>query len=256
VGVKRLAAGAAAVLAAIAAVALAGHIGSDSNGGLKPYGLRETLPQMVASFGANARVVEIIVGSSGIYYQVIGPDQRLHIRDYSIAESEIEAGTYGFNHKTSNFVRAPTHAQSRNAVLTLGQVAPGVVDTLYGKVGFPRQGSSATLTGRSWFLQSGAQPEHRFVAAYDGSGLQRTRAPAPPDPSSAVIASSAQATTPTSSTGTKATTTHVYRFTTTISSGPTKPGKLNRITRHLMTCIARAEGNVDTIAACQRKFVP
>jgi hypothetical protein len=49
-------------------------------------------------------------------------------------------------------------------VVTLGQVDPGVVDSLYGEVGFPSQGSGATLTGRSWFLQSGAHPEHRFTA--------------------------------------------------------------------------------------------
>ena len=132
---------------------------------------------MVASFGTSARVVEIIVGSSGIYYQVIGADRQLHIRDYSILESEIEAGTYGYNRKTRNYVRALTPAQSRSAVLTLGQVDPGVVDSLYHRVGFPRQGSSATLTGRSWFLQSGAQPEHRFVAAYSGGGLNQPRPP-------------------------------------------------------------------------------
>ncbi|MFT3863780.1 MAG: hypothetical protein QM729_05860 [Solirubrobacterales bacterium] len=165
-----------AVLAAVVGVAIAGHVGVDSNGGLKPYGLQETLPGMVASFGPNARVVEIIVGSSGIYYQVIGADHRLHIRDYAIVEYEIEAGTYGYNHKTSDFVRAPTPAESRAAVLTLGQLDPGVVEGLYSKVGFPRQGSSATLTGRSWLLQYGADPDHRYVAVYDGSGLRPTQA--------------------------------------------------------------------------------
>ena len=149
---------------------------------------------MVSSFGANAHVVEIIVDSSGVYYQVIGADRRLHIRDYSIVESEIDAGTYGYNRKTGNFVRAPTAAESHNAVLTLGQVDPGVVDSLYSKVGFPRQGSSATLTGRSWFLQSGAQTGHRFVAAYNGNSVQRTQTAAPPDPKTTTIPTSTQAT--------------------------------------------------------------
>ena len=222
-GLKRLVVGVVGAVAAIVGVAIAGHVGSDSNGGLKPYGLRETLPQMVASFGANAPVVEIIVGSSGVYYQVIGADRQLHIRDYSIVESEIEAGTYGYNRKTHNFVRATTPAQARGAVVTLGQVDPGVVDSLYGKVGFPRQGSSATLTGRSWFLESGAHPEHRFVAAYSGGELQRTQAAAPPDPNTATIPASTQARTPPLSNGSKATSRTVYSFTTTISSGSTKP---------------------------------
>lgn len=141
-------AGLIAVLTAIVGIAIVGHISFDSNGGLKPYGLRETLPQMVASFGPNAHLVEIIVDSSGIYYQVIGADRQLHIRDYAIVESEIDAATEGYNRKTSNFVRAPTAAESRSAVLTLRQLDAGVVDRLYSKVGFPRQGSSATLTGR------------------------------------------------------------------------------------------------------------
>jgi hypothetical protein len=260
-GLKRLVVGGVGVLAAIVGVVIAGigiveHVGFDSNGGLKPYGLQETLPQMVASFGANARVVEIIVGSSGVYYQVIGADGQLHIRDYSIIESEIDAGTYGYNRKTSTFVRAPTAAESRSAVLTLGQVDPGVVDSLYRRVGFPRQGSSATLTGRSWFLESGAQPEHRFVAAYSGGGLQRSQAAAPPDPKTATAPSSTHATTPRSSNGSKPTTTTVFSFTTTISSRSTKPGKLNSSTQRLVTCIAHAQGDVTKIAMCQRKFVP
>jgi hypothetical protein len=259
-GLKRLIVGVVAALAVIVGVVIVGvgiigHVSLDSNGGLKPYGLRETLPQMVASYGDNARVVEIIVGSSGIYYQVIGSDRQLHIRDYSIVESEIDAGTTGYNRKTSNFVRAPTAAESRGAVLTLGQVDSGVVDSLYSKVDFPRQGSSATLTGRSWFLASGAQPEHRFVAAYDGTTVQPTQAAAAPDPKTATISSSAQPTTPTPSKGSTASTTTVFSFSTTIS-GPTKPGKLSRITQRLVSCIASAQGDVNKIAVCQRKFVP
>jgi hypothetical protein len=255
-GLKRLSVGVVGVLAAVVGVAIAGYATSGSNGGLKPYGLQETLPQMVASFGANAHVVEIIVGSSGVYYQVIGADRRLHIRDYSIVESEVDAGTYGYNRKTRNFVRAPTASESSGAVLTLGQVDPSVVDRLYSKVGFPRQGSSATLTGRAWFLESGAQPEHRFVAAYNGDTVQRTQAAAPPDPKTATIASATQATSPTSSNASNATTTTVYSFTTTISSGSTKPGKATSTTQRLVTCIAHAQGDVNKVVACQRKFVP
>ena len=255
-GLKRLAVPVVGVLAAIVGVAIAGHASSDSNGGLKPHGLPETLPQMVASFGANARVVEIIVGSSGVYYQVIGADRRLHTRDYSIVESEIDAGTYGFNRKTRNFVRAPTPSESRSAVLTLGQIDPGVVDGLYSKVGFPRQGSSATLTGRSWFLESGAQADHRFIAAYDGGTVQRTQAAAPPDPKITTVPSSTRAASARPSNGSKATTTTVYSFTTTISSGSTKAGKPGSAAQRLVRCIARAQGDVNKIATCQRRFVP
>jgi hypothetical protein len=170
------------VVAAVVGVAVAGHFsgGLDSNGGLEPYGLQQTLPEMTASFGPGARVVEIIVGSSGVYYQVIGADHKLHIRDYAIVQYEIEAGTEGYNRKTTDTVRALTPAESRGAVVTLGRLDPGVVDRLYEETGFPRQGSSATLTGRTWFLQSGAQPDTRFIARYDGAGLRTTDAVTPP----------------------------------------------------------------------------
>lgn len=255
-GIKRLIVGAVAVLAALIGVAIAVQLTTGPNGGLKPYGLKETLPEMVSSFGANARVVEVIVDSSGAYYQVIGADHQLHIRDYAIVESEISAGTEGYNRKTTNFVRAPTAAESRGAVLTLAHLDAGVVDRLYGKVGFPHQGSSATLTGRSWFLQSGAQPEHRFVAAYNGDSVQRTQAAAAPDPKTASVPSPTQTTPPPSSNGSKTTLTEVYGFTTTISSGSTKPGKLSRTAQRLVTCISHAQGDVNKIVVCQRKYVP
>jgi hypothetical protein len=86
--------------------------------------------------------------------------------------------------------------------------------------------------------------------------VQRTQAPAPPDPKTAAIPSSTQPTTPISSNGSKATTTTVYSFTTTISSGSAKPGKLSNTTQRLVTCIAHAQGDVNKIAVCQRKFVP
>jgi hypothetical protein len=181
---------------------------------------------------------------------VIGADRRLHIRDYTIAQSEIDAGTYGYNRKTTNDVRAATPAESRSAVVTLGQIDPSVVDNLYSNVGFPRQGSSATLTGRAWFLESGAQPEHRFVAAYDGHGVQRTQSAAAPDPNIGPT----QTTPSTVANGSNTTTT--YSFTTTIASGSTRPGKLSRATQRLATCITRAQGDVNKIVVCQRKFVP
>ena len=187
---------------------------------------------------------------------MIGADHQLHIRDYAIVESEISAGTEGYNRKTTNFVRAPTAAESRGAVLTLAQLDPAVVDRLYGKVGFPQEGSSATLTGRSWFLQSGAHPEHRYVAAYNGDSVQRTQAAAAPDPKTASVPSSTQTTTPTSSNGFKATTTTVYSFTTTISSGSAKAGKGNRTEQRLVTCISHAQGDVNKIVVCQRKYAP
>ena len=251
-GFKRLAVVVVGVLLAVAGVAIAGYFASTSLG-LRPYNLQATLPEMMAKFGANARVVEIIVSSNDVYFQVIGPDRRLHIRDYAVVESEIEAGTYGYNRKIRNYVRAPTAAESHGAVLQLGQIDPTVVDRLYGKVGFPRQGSSATLTGRSWFLQSGVRPDDSYLAAYNGSEVHLAKSATAPDPNSASASATVPATPPTrrSRTGTTST----YSFTTTISSGPANPRKLHR-TERLLACIEHAQGDVNKIATCQQRFVP
>lgn len=253
-GPKRLAMGVVGVLVATAGVAIGGYFESASSG-LRPYNLQETLPEMVAAFGPSARVVEIIVSSNDVYFQVIGADRQLHIRDYAVVESEIEAGTYGFNRTTRNYVRAPTRAEARSAVLTLREIDPSVVDRLYGRVAFPRRGSSATLTGRSWLLESGARPDDQYVAAYDGSGLHIARSAAPSIPNGASTPHPAPATPSSSSGRSTASTTTVLRFTTTISSRPTDHRRLNSA-RRLVAWIAHARGDMTMIAACQRRFVP
>ncbi len=98
--------GVVGALVAIAGVAIGGYFVSGSSG-VHPYTLQETLPEMVGAFGPDARVVE----------------------------SEIGAGTYGYSRMTRNYVHAPTGAESRGAVLTLHQIDPRVVNSLYGKVG-------------------------------------------------------------------------------------------------------------------------
>ena len=241
------------VVVAVAGVAIASYFESSSTAALA-YDLQGTLPKMVSAFGSDARVVEISEGSSDVYFQVIGADGRLHIRDYKVVESEVEAGTYGYNRKTSSYVRPPTALESRGAVLKLGQIDPGVVDRLYGKVGFPRQGSSATLTGRSWFLESGVSPDHQYVAGYDGSGLRPARSAAPPDPNTPT-STSAPAAPPKRSSGSNASTTTVLHFTTTISSGPATPRGVDSA-RRLLTCIEHALGDVSKIVACQSRFAP
>jgi hypothetical protein len=248
---KRIVVGVVVLVLAVAGVAIGGYLEGASHG-LRPLSLQQALPKMVSAFGSDAHIVEIVVGSSDVYFQVIGADGQLQIRDYAVVESEIGAGTYGYNRKTRDYVRSPSAAESRGAVLTLGQIDPSVVDKLYDKVGFPRNGSSATLTGRSWFLESGARPDHQYLAAYDGSGLRTAQSPAPPNPNAPGTSPTVAATPSTTS---KASTTTVFSFSTTISSHPTSPHRLHTAQR-LAACIEHAQGDVSKIAACQRRFVP
>jgi hypothetical protein len=252
-GIKRGVVAIGVVVVAAAGVAIGGYFESSSTAALA-YNLQATLPKMVSAFGSDARVVEISVGSSDVYFQVIDADGRLHIRDYKVVESEIDAGTYGYNRETSNYVRAPTALESHGAVLKLGQIDPGVVDRLYGKVGFPRQGSSATLTGDLWFLESGVSPDHQYVAGYDGSGLRRARSGVQPDPN-IPASTSPPAAPPKRPIGSNASTTTVLNFTTTISSGRATPRGVDSA-RRLLTCIEHARGDVSKIVACQRRFAP
>jgi hypothetical protein len=71
-----------------------------AGGAIKPYTLQETLPKMVSDFGAKARVVQISVSEDDVDFQVMGGDEQLHIRNYDVVESEISAGTEGYNQWT------------------------------------------------------------------------------------------------------------------------------------------------------------
>jgi hypothetical protein len=68
-----------------------------SGRGIKPFTLQETLPKMVADFGAKARVVQIAVSGQNVDFQVIPQDGQLHIRNYDIVSYEVDAGTTGYN---------------------------------------------------------------------------------------------------------------------------------------------------------------
>jgi hypothetical protein len=136
--------------------------------------LANTLPQMVGEFGGSARVVQIIVDSGGVNYQVIGSDGLLHTRDYGIRTSQDVEGT-ATTHEVENTQRHPTTAERRGAIVTLSKFEPGVVDDLYRKVGFPSSSSSATFSDGHWLLQTGSRPFDKYEARYDGSGLRQTQ---------------------------------------------------------------------------------
>jgi len=146
--------------------------------GGSPYSFRETLPQMVSSFGADARVVQIQVSSDNVDYQVITRNSQLRDRAYILRLSRVQGGGTGNTREVENSARAPTAREQREARVTLSQLAPGVVESMYREVNFPSQGSSATLSGETWLLQSGARPFDRYEARYDGTDLHQTQSKA------------------------------------------------------------------------------
>ena len=217
--------------------------------GGSPYSFRETLPGMVSSFGADARVVQILVSSDNVAYQVIARDGLLHERVYNLQSSRVVGGGTGETHKVENAVRNPTASERREARVTLGQLAPGVVDGLYRRVNFPSQGSSATLTGDTWFLQSGARAFDQYEARYDGTGLHQTQSKSTvfgSNPPSQIIAHTA--------TDSKAVTKSSITVTSSGNAQPTAllPKKLSR----LLACVQRAQGDVSRITACQQRYAP
>jgi hypothetical protein len=238
--------GVAVAFVAVGAVGLVVSGRFSNPSGLPPFTLQETLPKMVKDFGSGARVVEIIVSSEDVTFQVIAADRQLHIRNYEIVSSEIEAGTTGYNRETKNFVRRPTNAESRQASLTLGQIPRNVVDGLYQRVGFPRNGSGAMLEGRLWLLGSGVRPLDQYVADYDGSGLHLAKSDT--DPLGTATATPAPSQPPPVS----AKTTTVYSYSTTIGSSGSGETKA---TKRLLACIERARGDIKKIAACQQRFL-
>ena len=106
------------------------------NGGA-PYSFRETLPKMVSALGADARVVQILVSSDSVDYEVITRHGMLQQRDYTLQFSRVSGGGTGKTRKVANSVRTPTDGERREARVTLGELAPGVVESLYHRVNFP-----------------------------------------------------------------------------------------------------------------------
>jgi hypothetical protein len=219
------------------------------------YTLQATLPKMIADFGANARVVRIDVNreedeDQHVLYEVIGADGRLHQRSYVLSQSPTGDGGTGSGTYVRNAVRMPTAAEVRGARLHLGQIPPGVVDELYGKVGFPSTDSHATLTGETWALStqeaSGAKFSDKYEARYDGSELRQTgsdpfhstgrttsRPPSPP----------ARARTPTAPT-------------VQPPSAPAPGRSTLQKAQRLLACIQGAHQDVTKLIACQRRFGP
>jgi hypothetical protein len=229
-------AGLGAVVALVAA-ALGIYIASrTAGGGIKPYTLGETLPKMVADFGAQARVVQISYSADNVDFQVIPRDGRLHIRNYDVVESEIDAGTTGYNRKVTNVVRAPSAAEAAQARVTLGQIEPGVVDALLHKVGFARHDSSAILSGASWLLETYKGPSDDYVASFDGSGVHHG------NPATTAAATTTQAV--------PAGASNVSTFSTTFTV--TKSPRASKLLR----CMVNAQGDVNKVLKCQQRFPP
>jgi hypothetical protein len=190
------------------------------------FSFHGTLPEMVSDFGKGARVVEILASTDDVKYAVIGRDGRLHERNYNLKFSKAIGGGTAKDRKIENSVRKATAAERANARVRLGDLNASVIDDLFKKVGFPHDGSSATLTGTTWLLQSGAHPFDKYVARYDGTGVHQTQSQAdvfgqsgaPPQPQS--------------------------------QSGSAPP--VNK----LIGCIQDAHGDVTKITACQQRFGP
>ena len=225
-----------ALVAAVLGIYIATKAGG---GGIKPYTLQETLPRMVADFGAKARVVQISTSGQNVDFQVIPGDGQLHIRNYDIVSSEISAGTTGYNRKVTNVVRAPTATETTQARVTLGQIDAGVVDRLLQRVGFDRNDTSVILSGGSWVLENYQGPSSAYVAAVDGSNVRHLNA-----------AAGTVGTTQTAPAATTSASTTVSSFSTTFTvTRNAKAGKL-------VHCMVAAQGDVNKILKCQQRFPP
>lgn len=193
--------------------------------GGSPYTLQETLPQMISDYGPSARVVQLQDSTDDITYRVIGPDGLLHERDYELQFSRTAGGGTGMTRHISNSVSKPSASDVSGAQVRLGQISSGIVDKLFLEVGFPSNGSSATLHGDTWTLESGARPFDRYEARYDGTGLHQTQS---------------QAT--------------VFAPQPTKTSTP--PAGLTGKAGKLLACIRHAHTDVNKIVVCQRRFRP
>ena len=217
--------------------------------GGSPYTFQETLPKMVSAFGADARVVQILVSSDNVSYEVIGHDGLLHRRVYELQFSRDAGGGTSKTRKVENSVRKPTPRELREAHVRLGQLTPGVVDSLYHRVDFPNDGSSAVLTGETWLLESGARVFDHYKARYDGTALHQTQSKATvfgsKPPSQTTAQSPARPNVVTKSS-----------ITIRSSGGAQSGATVRKQLRRLLACIQRAEGAASKILSCQQRYAP
>jgi hypothetical protein len=210
--------------------------------GGSPYSLQETLPKMVSAFGSDARAVQILVSSDNVSYEVIARDGLLHRRVYNLLFSRVVRGRTGKSREINDSVRKATASELSEAQLTLGQLAAGVVENLYHRVNFPSQGSSATLTGETWSIQSGVRPFDKYEARYDGTGLHQTQSKA------TVFGRSPSGQTKTQA-STQSNVATSSSITVTSSGGVTSSAAQRKKLNRLVACIQRAKGDVSKIAA-------
>ncbi len=217
--------------------------------GGSPYTFEETLPKMVSAFGADARVVQVLVSSDNVSYEVIGRDGLLHRRVYELQFSREAGGGTAKTRGVENSVRKPTAGELREARVTLGQLTPGVVDSLYHRVDFPNDGSSAVLTGETWLLESGARAFDHYQARYDGTALHQTQSKATvfgsKPPSQTTTQPPAQGNVVTKSS-----------ITIRSSGGTQSTATVRKRLRRLLACIQRAEGDASKIVSCQQHYAP
>ena len=143
-----------------------------------PPTFKRTLAEVREDFGEDARVLSISEIGGTVSYAVIDGDI-VRERTYSIETSEVRGPqgqpAQGREKKVDDRERPPTRKELATAAIALGDLDEDVVVRMWEEVGFPTQGSSASLAGQEWVLSSGSRPFDRYVANADGSGIRQTK---------------------------------------------------------------------------------
>jgi hypothetical protein len=140
---------------------------------------KDTLSEVRDDFGDDAGVLSISEIGGTVTYKVIDGSETVRTRTYSIETSEVRGPqgepAQGRSRTVQDSERPATRKEIRGSKVTLGDLDQDVVVQMWEEVGFPTEGSTASLTGDQWVLSSGARPSDRYLANADGTGIRKAK---------------------------------------------------------------------------------
>lgn len=133
-----------------------------------------TLEDMREDFGSEVRVVRVGDLGGGATWEVLTSDDVLVERVYSTETSSSRNPSNGSyttetERKEAETERKPTARERNAASLTLGDLDPGVIETMCEETGLVETGGHYELRGETW---TSGGPGNLWKANFDGTGLK------------------------------------------------------------------------------------
>lgn len=163
------------MLAPVAGVLMLAGCSSEA----EPVTFADTLSDMTADFGEDARVVRYSDdGSDVVTWEVVTAEGTLHTRTYQRETSEItdsQANPRASERTESTDEREANADELRAELVTLGELDPGVLETMLAEADAEERYADSELRGTVWTIDPVGTPWEDYTARYDGGGLKKVK---------------------------------------------------------------------------------